>query len=83
MTDPRIQRALVRLDRYSLRINTRDVSDEAAALIRKAAEPQDVDELGLEHSAGWCVICGGPTNHHRTDCALIAICEAIAGEEKL
>ena len=58
-----------------------DLKHELAALIRKAAEPQDTDSLGLEHSAGWCVICGGPANGHRSDCALLALVRAINGDQ--
>ena len=86
--NPIIEAALARL--YANDVALMDWNDSSeinnspellAALIRAAAEPQDTDSLGLEHSAGWCVICGGPVSSHRADCALIALCKAITGEQ--
>ena len=83
-----IRRALERLESGEAFVNievprvfANALEAPLAALIRKAAEPQDTNSLGLEHSAGWCVICGGPANGHRSACALLALVRAINGEQ--
>jgi hypothetical protein len=75
MTDAElIAAALANLDRYSLRINTRDVSAEVAALIRAVDQMLHADPLPMynSHDEMWAAFA--------TNDALIALCRAIVGQ---